>query len=77
MQRVDFLSAPSNFFVQWFLNFDSKDLGLRDLGVQFSRSDRRNGRGSGVAAPEIGSSRQPAGSPPRAGGALPGLARSE
>jgi hypothetical protein len=32
---VDFLSAPSNFLVQWSLNFDSKDLGLQDLDLWF------------------------------------------
>ena len=34
---MDFLSAQSNFLVQWFRNFDSKDLGLRDLGMWFRR----------------------------------------
>ena len=34
---MDFLSAPSNFLVQGFRDFDSKDLGLRDLGKEFSR----------------------------------------
>ena len=38
MWRVDFLSAPSNFLVQCFRNSDSKDLGLRDLGIQRIRS---------------------------------------
>ena len=32
MQRVDFLGEPSNFLVLCFRNFDSRDLGLRDLG---------------------------------------------
>ena len=35
---MDFLSAPSNFLVQWFRNFDSKDLGSLDLGMWFRRS---------------------------------------
>ena len=39
MQRVSFVSAPSNFLVQCFRNLDSKDLGLRDLGMQFRRSN--------------------------------------
>ena len=34
---MDFLRAPSNFLVQRFRNFDSEDLGLRDLGKEFSR----------------------------------------
>ena len=34
---MDFLSAPSNLLVQCFRSFDSKDLGLRDLGMQFRR----------------------------------------
>ena len=32
---MDFLGAPSNFLVHCFRNFDSKDLGLRDLGIKF------------------------------------------
>ena len=32
---MDSLSAPSNFLVQCFRNSDSKDLGLRDLGMRF------------------------------------------
>ena len=35
---MDFLRAPSNFFVQCFRDFDSKDLGLRDPGKEFSRT---------------------------------------
>ena len=34
---MDFHSAPSNVLVQWFRNFDSKDLGLQDLGMWFRR----------------------------------------
>ena len=34
---VDFLGTPSNFLVQSFRNSDSKDLGLRDLGMRFRR----------------------------------------
>ena len=36
---MDSLSARSNFFVQCFRNFDSKDLGLQDLGMRFRRID--------------------------------------
>ena len=35
---MDFLSAPSNFLVQWFRNFESKDLGPRFPSLEFSRS---------------------------------------
>ena len=34
---MDFLSAPSDFLVQCFQKFDSKDLGVEDLGKEFSR----------------------------------------
>jgi hypothetical protein len=34
---VDFLSAPSNFLVQWFRNFESKALGPRFPSLEFSR----------------------------------------
>ena len=33
---MDFLSAPSNFLVQWFRNFESKDLGPRFPSLEFS-----------------------------------------
>ena len=35
---MDFLSAPSNFLVQWFRNFESKDLGPRFPSLEFSRT---------------------------------------
>jgi len=35
---VDFLSAPSNFLVQWLRNFESKDLGPRSPSPWFSRT---------------------------------------
>jgi len=41
---VDFLSAPSNFLVQWFRNFESKDLGPRSPSQWFSRTVVRNSR---------------------------------
>ena len=34
---MDFLRAPSNFLVQWFRNFESKDLGPRSPSPWFSR----------------------------------------
>ena len=37
---MDFLSAPSNFLVQWFRNFESKDLGLRFPSLEFSRTSK-------------------------------------
>ena len=39
---MDFLSAPSTFLVQCFRNVDSKDLGLRDLGMKFHRNDNND-----------------------------------
>ena len=50
---MDFLTAPSNFLVQWFLNFDSRDLGLRDLGVQFSCTAPRRGQYRHAAEPDL------------------------
>ena len=38
---MDFLSAPSDFLVQCFQKFDSKDLGVEDLGKEFSRNHMR------------------------------------
>ena len=35
---MDFLSAPSNLLLQCFRNFDSKHLGVEDLGKEFSRT---------------------------------------
>ena len=35
---MDFLCAPSNFLALFFRNFDSKDLGVEDLGKEFSRN---------------------------------------
>ena len=37
MQRVSSVSAPANFLVQCFRNFDSKGLSAEDLGKEFSR----------------------------------------